>query len=200
MVSYLKTSMKILDFQSHSADIRNNLIYYRKLLLYFCCKIRRIFMEKSGNIPIFNIPGTLFRNILRNFSENFFRNMLGCLKGMFHKYFTNMYLPGGAISNIILMMNELDLLWLPSFIALGIYFIFGTKFSWNEGIDTCFNVECVLLGSNFDFLNGYLVVTARYLVVAVGYYSFSLLVWTEVELKNSAAYRKKRVVLNINRP
>ena len=30
-----------------------------------------------------------------------------------------------------------------------------TKFSWNEGIDTCFNVECVLLGRNFDFLGGY---------------------------------------------
>ena len=28
------------------------------------------------------------------------------------------------------------------------------------------NVECVLLGRNFDFLGGYLVVTARYLVVA----------------------------------
>ena len=70
-----------------------------------------------------------------------------------------------AISNIIFMINELDLLWVPNFIALGIYFIFGTKFSWNEGIDTCFNVECVLLGRNFDFLGGCLVVTACYLVV-----------------------------------
>ena len=58
-----------------------------------------------------------------------------------------------------------------NFIALGIYFIFGTKFSWNEGIDTCFNVEYVLLGRNFDFLGGYLVVTARYLVVTTGYCS-----------------------------
>ena len=45
---------------------------------------------------------------------------------------------------------------------------FGT---WNEGIDTCFNVKCVLLGRNFDFLGGYLVVTACYLVVTGGYYS-----------------------------
>ena len=45
-----------------------------------------------------------------------------------------------------------------------------TKFSWNEGIeDTCFNVECMLLGRNFDFLGGYLVVTARYLVVTAQY-------------------------------
>ena len=58
---------------------------------------------------------------------------------------------------------------MSNFIALGIYFLFGTKFSWNEGIDTCFNVECVLLGRNFDFLSGYLVVTARYLVVTTGY-------------------------------
>ena len=48
-----------------------------------------------------------------------------------------------------------------NFIALGIYFIFGTKFSWNEGIDTCFNVEYVLLGRNFDYFGGYLVVAAH---------------------------------------
>ena len=62
-------------------------------------------------------------------------------------------------SNIIF---KLDLLRVPIFIALTIYFIFGTKFAWNEGIDTCFNVECVLLGRNFDFL----VVTWWVLLVA----------------------------------
>ena len=36
-------------------------------------------------------------------------------------------------------------------------------------IDTCFNVECVLLGHNFVFLGGYLAVTARYLVITAGY-------------------------------
>ena len=75
------------------------------------------------------------------------------------------------------MINELDLLWVPIFIAIGIYLLLGTKFSWNKGIDTCFNVECVLLGRNFDFLGGYLVVTARYLVVTARYRS-SLLVPT----------------------
>ena len=61
-------------------------------------------------------------------------------------------------SNIIFKIYELDLLWVPHFIALGLYFIFGTKFSWNKGIDTCFNVECVLLGRIFYFwwlLGGY---------------------------------------------
>ena len=67
------------------------------------------------------------------------------------------------------MFNELDLLRLLNFIALGIYFIFGTKFSWNEGIDTCFNVECVLLGLNLHFLGGYFVFTARYLMVVARY-------------------------------
>ena len=67
------------------------------------------------------------------------------------------------------MITELDLLWVPNFIALGIYFLFWAKFSWNDGIDTCFNVEYVLLGRNFNFLGGYLVVTARYLVVTVRY-------------------------------
>ena len=52
-----------------------------------------------------------------------------------------------------------------NFIALGICFNFGTKLSWDEGIDTCFNVECVLHGRNFDYFRGYLVVTTRYLVV-----------------------------------
>ena len=57
---------------------------------------------------------------------------------------------------------------MPNSIALEIYFPFGTKFSWNEGTDTCFNVECALLGRNFDFLGGYLVLTALYLVVTTG--------------------------------
>ena len=63
------------------------------------------------------------------------------------------------------MINEIDLLWVPNYIALGIFFIFGAKFSWNEGIDNCFNIKCVLLGRNFDFL----VVTARYQEVTAGY-------------------------------
>ena len=52
---------------------------------------------------------------------------------------------------------------MPNFIALAIYFLFGTKFSWNEGIDVCFNVECVILDHNFDFIGGYLVVTAHFI-------------------------------------
>ena len=82
------------------------------------------------------------------------------------------------ILNIIFKINELDLLWVTKFIALETYFIFGTKSSWNGGIDTCFNVECVLFGRNFYFLGGYLVVTALYLVVTARYFSFPLLVWT----------------------
>ena len=72
---------------------------------------------------------------------------------------------------------QISYLWLTNltcsecFISLGIYFIFGTKFFWNEEIDICFNVECVLLGRNFDFLGGYVVVTARYLVVTTAYCS-----------------------------
>ena len=74
-----------------------------------------------------------------------------------------------AISNIFII-NKLDLLWVLNFIALEC-FIFGTKFSWNKGIDTCFDVKCVLLALNFDLLCGYLVVTAHYLVVTAGYCS-----------------------------
>ena len=60
---------------------------------------------------------------------------------------------------------------MPIFIALGTYFISGTKFFWNELIDTCFNVEYVLLGCNFHFLGGYLEVTVRYLMVTACYCS-----------------------------
>ena len=67
------------------------------------------------------------------------------------------------------MINKFDLRWVANFIALATYFIFGTKFSRNEVIDTCFNVECVLLGRNLDFLGGYLMVTAHFLVVTASY-------------------------------
>ena len=35
-------------------------------------------------------------------------------------------------SNIRFKINELDLLWVPNFLALEIYFIFGTTFFWND--------------------------------------------------------------------
>ena len=57
---------------------------------------------------------------------------------------------------------------MPNVIAIGIYFLFGTTFSWNEETDTCFNVECALFCCNFDFLGGYLVATAPYLSVTIG--------------------------------
>ena len=47
-------------------------------------------MEHSGNIPIFNIPGTLFGNISRNFKGNFFSDILGIYHGniplIFYEY------------------------------------------------------------------------------------------------------------------
>ena len=52
-------------------------------------------MEQSGNIPVFNIPGILFRNIPQNFIGNFYRIYWEYLMGMFHEYSTNVYLPGG---------------------------------------------------------------------------------------------------------
>ena len=86
-----------------------------------------------------------------------------------------------AIEPIIFMINKVDLSWVPNFIALGIYFIFGTKFSWNEEIDTCFNVKSVLLGRNYDFQGGYCSLPSGYwwlLLVTASYWSFPLLVCT----------------------
>ena len=90
------------------------------------------------------------------------------------------------------MINELHLPRVPSFIALGIYFLFGTKFFWNEDNDTCFNVECLLLGRNFDFLGGYLVVTVRCLMVTTSY--CSVLVVTARYLVVTARYRSLLLV------
>ena len=69
---------------------------------------------------------------------------------------------------IIFMIYELYLLRVPIFTAIGIYFLFGTKLSWNEEADTCSNVECVFFGRNFDFLGSFLVATALYLSVTAG--------------------------------
>ena len=51
-------------------------------------------MEQVGNISVFNIPGTLFRNIPRNFTVNFFRIYWEYLTGKFRDYSTNIYVPG----------------------------------------------------------------------------------------------------------
>ena len=53
-----------------------------------------------------------------------------------------------------MFINELGPLWVPKFIALGIYFLFGTKLSCKEGID-------IFLMSNVC----YLVVILIFLVV-----------------------------------
>ena len=66
---------------------------------------------------------------------------------------------------------------MPNSIALEIYFVFGNKFSWNEGIDACFSVECVLLGRNLDFFGGYCSIPGDYwwlLLVTNGYCSLPL--------------------------
>ena len=56
---------------------------------------------------------------------------------------------------------------MPNFIALGMYFYFGTKFYWNEGL-------IFVLMSNMCYLAViliFLVVTAPYLVATTGYSS-----------------------------
>ena len=91
---------------------------------------------------------------------------------------------GRLVRYIMFMIKKLHLLWVPNFIALGIYFLCGTKRFWNEKTDTCFNVWFVLLGRNFDFLGGYcllpnvyywlLLVTWWLLLVTGGYCSLPL--------------------------
>ena len=120
-------------------------------------------------LKVFNIGKGLnhFLETLKGFSfEKWLYHILMTLKVFQNSYSGEQSLVKVAY-HIIFMINELHLLWVPNFIAIGIYFLFGTKFSWNEETDTCFNVECVLLERNFDFLG----CTARYLMVTTGYCS-----------------------------
>ena len=89
--------MKILDFQRHTVNIRIYQPYPpEKTTIKKAFNIRRIFMERLGNIPIFNIPGTLFGNTPRNVNGNFFRTFREyIIMAMFHEYSTNIYLPVG---------------------------------------------------------------------------------------------------------
>ena len=70
----------------------------KKLLLYFLIhqkKGRVTFVGHSWNSQGTFFPGTLFRNCPRNFIANFFQIYREYLKEMFHKYSTNIHLPGG---------------------------------------------------------------------------------------------------------
>ena len=88
-----------LDFQRHKVNIRNSLVHQRKLLLYFLnhqkntCNLCRIFMEHSGNAPIFSIPGILFGNIPGDSIRNFFRISRKYIMETFHECCANIYFP-----------------------------------------------------------------------------------------------------------
>ena len=57
-------------------------------------------MEQSGNIPILNIPQTLFGSIPQIFIGNFFRIFWNYIMGMFHECSTNNIL-GTLFGNIL---------------------------------------------------------------------------------------------------
>ena len=106
-----QTSMKTLDFQRHTVNIRNSLIHPRKLILFFLIKLKnvynfcRIFMKHSGNIPIFNIAGTLLGNFPRTYIVSCFRIFREYIMRMLHEYSMNIYLSGGIY---LLMLCKRD--------------------------------------------------------------------------------------------
>ena len=110
-----------------------------------------------------------FLETLKSFNfEKWLHHILMTLKVFQNSYSVECWWTAAlkAAYYIIFMINELDLLWVHNFIVWEIYFLFGIKFCLNEGIDTCFNVKCVLLGGNLIFL----VVTTCYLVVTTRYW------------------------------
>ena len=82
MVPYFLDFHENVRFSKTLSDYQEQPYPIKKTTIVFldppkiACNIRRIFMEQPGNIPIFNIPGTLFWNIQRNFIGNFFADIL----------------------------------------------------------------------------------------------------------------------------
>ena len=60
---------------------------------------------------------------------------------------------------------------LSKFHSIKSIFHFWDQIFLEWGIEACFNAKCMLIGHNFEFFGGYLVVTACYLVVTVRYCS-----------------------------
>ena len=83
------------EYQEQSHPIEKTTVVFHDPPKKEACNIGRIFMEQSRNITIFNILGTFFRNISQIFTGDFFRIYWEYLKGMFHEYSSNIYLPGG---------------------------------------------------------------------------------------------------------
>ena len=90
------------------------------------------------------------------------------------------------------------------------YILFlGFKFSWKEGIDTCFNVECalLLLGCNFDFCGiiyggytaHYLVFTADYCLLLSGYWWLLLVTGEYYLLLLVPTFSMNGKILNTNK-
>ena len=88
MVAY-QTSIKILDFQRLSENIRKSLIQQRKLLSYFLIHLKKM----RVTFVAFNITGILFLNIPQNLIRNFIQIYGEYIMGMLHKYSTNIYFP-----------------------------------------------------------------------------------------------------------
>ena len=54
-------------------------------------------MEHSGNIPIFNVPGTLFWGYSPEFHRELFIGKY--IRKMFHEYSTKIYLVSGKVAS-----------------------------------------------------------------------------------------------------
>ena len=93
MVPYFLDFHENIRFSKTLSKYQEKLYPIKKTTIIFldpqkkACNIRRIFMKQPGNIPIFNIPGTLCRDIPRNFIGNFFPNILGIFKGNVRRIF-----------------------------------------------------------------------------------------------------------------
>ena len=131
----------------------------------FWGQISRIFNFGSRS----SIPINIFIISMFDFSAKFYKDQAHCNFETKTAQVFN-FRSRSTISNITFTINEPDLLWVPLFHSIRNIFQFWNHIflQWRDW-SLCFNVECVLLGRNCDFLGSCLVVTAFYLVVTAGY-------------------------------
>ena len=133
--------VEFYSLQSFWTNNHASALGYEECIIFIISMFHLLSVPSFRNIGANSSVGTKFAQIY-NFGSTssvpstiFITSMfesLGSLQFYFWNQICAILGQDPQFSNIIFKINELDLLWVPIFIALGIYFIFGTTFSWNE--------------------------------------------------------------------
>ena len=120
--------LKLLKLKKNSITALQHLKFFKlqKGLHHFLMTLKVFNIEKGYHNFFETLKGFNFEKLLR---------ILMTLKVLQNSYSVECWWTVASEGCLLYMfINQLDLLWVPNFIALEIYFLFGTKFSWNEGL------------------------------------------------------------------